>query len=134
IELARRKEAGPVRRSLQVLTGAAARNEPELQVELRNVSDEPVTVRIHRMPLDTVTFILRDPDENVVSSFCYVTVHSTFEALPPIVLGPGEFQTTKLFLFVAADHGFQPLRPGLYSLEAVFHENSFFDPAGPKEA
>ncbi len=54
--------------------------------------------------------------------------------MPPIILKPGELQTSTLFLSVASDHGFQPLRPGLYSLEAVFHENSFFDPLGPKEA
>lgn len=98
---------------------------------LRNASDEPVTLRIHRLLLDTVTFIFRDPDDKVVSSFCYVTMHSTFEAESPIILGPGECKTSQVFLSVASDHGFQPLRPGLYSVEAVFHENSFFDPLGP---
>jgi hypothetical protein len=133
IDLSRRKENGPIRCTLRVRPGAAAHNEPEMEVELRNVSDKPVTIGIHRFLLDTVTFILRDPEGNVVSSFCYVTVHSTINALPPVTLNPDEVDTSRIFVSVAADHGFQPLRPGIYSLEAVFHENSFFDPLGPAE-
>jgi hypothetical protein len=107
------------------------RKEGELEVELRNTSDAPVTLRIHRTLLDTVTFIFRDPEGKVVSSFCYVTVHSTLHADPPIILGPGESRTGEILLSVACDHGYQSLRPGLYSLEAVFHDDSFFDPLGP---
>jgi hypothetical protein len=133
IELSRRKENGPIRCTLRVRSGAAARSEPELEVELRNISNKPVTIGIHRFLLDTVTFILRDPEDNVMSSFCYVTVHSTLEALPPVTLNPAEADTSTIFLSVAANHGFQPLRPGIYSLEAVFHEHSFFDPLGPSD-
>jgi hypothetical protein len=133
IELSSHKENGSIRCSLRVRPGAAAWKEPELEVELRNTSDKPATIRIHRTLLDAVTFVLRDPEDKVVSSFCYVTVHSTFETLPPITLRPGEAKLSQMFLSVAADHGFQPLRPGVYSLEAVFHENSFFDPLGQVE-
>ncbi len=120
IALARREECGPVRCALRVIPGAAARKEPELEVELNNASDEPVLLQIHRDLLDVVTFILRDADNAVVSSFCYITVHSSFRSKPPIILGPGESKTTQVYLAVAADHGFQALPPGLYSLEAVF--------------
>jgi hypothetical protein len=134
IELSRRMGSGPVRCSLRLRPGAAMRKEPELEVELTNTSDAAVTLRIHRTLLDTVTFILRDPEDNVVSSFCYVTVHSTMHAESPIMMGPGESKSDEIFLSVACDHGYRPLRPGVYSLEAVFHEHSFFDPLGPDES
>jgi hypothetical protein len=120
IDLSRREECGPVRCALRVIRGATARREPELEVELTNTSEEPVLVQIHRFPLDQVTFVLRDPDDAVVSSFCYRTVSSQAGPSPPIALGPGESDTSRVYLSVAADHGFQPLRSGLYSLEAVF--------------
>jgi hypothetical protein len=131
VQLSARNERGPVRIALRVRPGAARWKERELEVELRNTSDKPVALRIHQTLLDTVTFVFRDPEGNVVSSFCYVTVHSTVYPAPPIILGPGKSKTDDIFLSVACDHGFQTLRPGLYSLEAVFHENSFFDPLGP---
>jgi hypothetical protein len=79
-----------------------------------------------RLLLDNVTFVFRDPDDNVVSSFCYITVHSSFDRKPPIVVKPGESASDRIYLSVACDHGFQPLKPGLYSLQAVFHHGSDF--------
>jgi hypothetical protein len=131
VALSRREERGPMRCALRVCSGAAARDKPELEVQLKNCSEYSVALYIHRLLLDLVTFILRDPDGNVESSFCYMTTHSNFEPLPPVILKPGESKASSIFLSVASDHGFRPLRPGLYSLEAVFHEHGFLDPLGP---
>jgi hypothetical protein len=133
IELSRRKENGPIRCSLRARPGAAAHGEAALEVDLRNASDAPVTIGIHRFLLDTVTFILRDPENDVVSSFCYITVHSSARSLPPVTLISGAVDTSPILLSVAAEHGFRALQPGMYSLEAVFHENSFLNPLGPAE-
>jgi hypothetical protein len=126
-ELSRLKDTGPIRCSLRAKPPAAAWNEPELEVELENVSNANVTIHIHQMLLDNVTFIFRAPDDSVVSTFCYVTVHSMFESKPPVVLRPREAQSSLIYLSVAGDHGFQSLRPGMYSLEAVFHDKLFHD-------
>jgi hypothetical protein len=131
VELSRRQERGPIRCSLRVRKGAAFRQGAELEVKLTNSSDKPVTIPVHRFLLDQVTFIFRDPDDNVVSSFCYVNVDSDLRSAPPVVLRPGESDNSPIFLSVATDHGYRTLRPGLYSLEAVFHETRLFDALGP---
>jgi hypothetical protein len=122
IALSHGEKLGPVRCALRIVPGAAARHEPDLEVELTNTSDNVVLLNIHRDLLDVVTFILRDPDDEILSSFSYFTVHSSTESKPPIVLMPGASKTRQVHLSVAADHGFQPLRPGVYSLEAVFRQ------------
>jgi hypothetical protein len=122
VDLSRRKENGPIRCALKVRPGAAARGEPELEVELKNASDNPVTISVHRFLLDNVTFILRHPKDEVVGSFCYRTTHSTIEDGPPVTLKPGQTDVSRIFLSVAAERGFNTLAPGQYSLEAMFHE------------
>jgi hypothetical protein len=130
LELSRRKESGPVRCSLRIRLGIAAREKPEVEVRLRNVSDDAVALRIHGHLLDTVTFIFRDPDGKVVSSFSTVYLHSTLRTEPPMILGPGESKASEIFLSVACGRGFRPLRPGLYSIQAVFPNNSVIGPPG----
>jgi hypothetical protein len=120
VALSRREEAGPVRCVLRAVPGSAASKKPEVEVELINTGMFAVRVPILRSLLDRVTFIFRGPDDEVVSSFCYLTVYSDFHANPPLLLKPGEPLRDSLYLSVAADHGFQALRPGMYSLEAVF--------------
>jgi hypothetical protein len=126
IELSHRKESGPVRCELRIRKRAATRAEPELEVQLTNTSDDSVTIHIHQLLLDNVTFVFRRSDDQVVSSSCCVTKHSTKCVKPPMILDPHESKTAQVFLWVAADHGFQELRPGIYSLEAIFHDKSFF--------
>ena len=87
--------------ALRLRPRLAARNDPELEVQLTNSSDETVTLTIHQHLLDTVTIILRDPDGYVVSSLCYVVYHSAFSAKPPLVLGAGLSKTSQLHLSVA---------------------------------
>ena len=125
IELSRRKEVGPVRCMLKTVQGADTGYGPELEVTLTNTSDQAVTLKIHQWLLDLLTFIFRAPDDSIVSSFCSVGIHSTLQSRPPIILKPGESKMSDILLSSAADHGYQPLRPGLYSLEAVFHDKLF---------
>jgi hypothetical protein len=123
IELSRRMEAGPIRCIFRARPGAAARNEPELEVELKNVSADPVTLTVHRSLIDRVTFVFRDPDGGVVGTFCSAHLHSPYspnERFPTVTLKPGESKTASLYLSVAAFRGYQDLQPGLYSVEAVF--------------
>jgi hypothetical protein len=91
-------------------------------VRVVNPSDAAVTLRGYTTLIDHVTFILRDPEGAAVSSFCYATVRSprSYEAPPPFVFRPGDEQADTLYLTVAADHGFRPLRPGRYTIQAVF--------------
>ncbi len=127
IELSRREDVGPIRCSLRVKPGAAARKEPEFEVELKNVSDANATIHVHQFVLDNVTFLLRASDDAIVGSFCYVGLHSTMESKPPVILRPGESQSSPIYLSVLGDHGFQSLQPGVYSLEAVFHDKHIFN-------
>ena len=110
---------------LKAVEGSNAEYGPELEVTLTNTSDQAVTLGIFQILLDLVTFIFRAPDDSVVSSFCTLPTHSTFQSRPPVILKPGESKTSKILLSAATDHGFQPLQPGLYSLEAVFHDKLF---------
>jgi hypothetical protein len=117
---------------LRAIPDTVAKKEPELEVELLNTSKETVHVPIHRALIDSVTFILRGPDDEVLSSFCYITVHSNSHSHPPVPLKPGEPLRCRVYLSVAADHGFQALRPGMYSLEAVFQGRSLGDDPLPR--
>jgi hypothetical protein len=112
--------SSPVRCVLRIKPGTAAQKEPELEVELNNTSDDPVFLHIHQYLLDVVTFVLRDSHDVVASSFCYIMLHSDSRPKPPVTLKPGESKTAEVYLSVVTGHGFQPLRPGLYSLQAVF--------------
>jgi hypothetical protein len=120
-EISGRADNGPLHCRLRVAPRSAAER-PELEVALTNTSDAPVTVRQYTNLLDHVTFVFHGSDDEVVSSFCYATVRSPkgVEDWPDGVIEPGEEQTGTIYLSVAADHGFQPLRPGRYWLEAVF--------------
>jgi hypothetical protein len=69
-----------------------------------------------------MTFIFRDPDHKVVSSRSPVLLHSVYRPGSAVTLKPGESASCTIYLIHAAEHGFQPLRPGLYSLEAVFND------------
>src|SRR5262249_23622639 len=82
--LLRREEAGPVRITLRAVPGAAARKEPEVEVELTNDSKETVLISIHRDLFDGVTFILQGPDGKVVSRYRPIMLHSLADRLPPI--------------------------------------------------
>ena len=119
-EMSGRVDHAPLHCRLRVVPGPAGK--PELEVAVANPSDAPVTVRQCTTVLDYVTFVLHGPDDEVVSSFCYATVRSPkgVEEWPDRVIAPGEELTDTTYLSVAADHGFQPLRPGRYWLEAVF--------------
>ena len=123
VELSKCKEAGPIRCKLS--HAEADELGPLLKLELTNVSHAEVSVPVFQMLLDNVTFILRAPDDGVVSSFCYLTVHSTFDPQPPVVMSPGKTRSAEVYVSTAANHGHQSLKPGLYSLEAVFHDPSF---------
>jgi hypothetical protein len=120
-EMSGRADNGPLRCRLRVVPWTTA-GRRELEVALTNTSDVPVTVRQYTDLLDHVTFVFHGPADEVVSSFCYATVRSPrgVEEWPDRVIEPGEEQTSTIYLSVAADHGFQPLRPGRYWLAAVF--------------
>ena len=133
IELSRRKEVGPVRCMLKAVEGSNAGHRPELEVTLTNTSDQAVTLGILQILLDLVTFIFRAPDDSVVSSFCTLPTHSTLQSRPPVILKPGESKTGIITLSEATGRGFQPLQPGLYSLEAVFHDQLFYGPPIPEQ-
>jgi hypothetical protein len=125
VELSRRKASGPIRCVLHARPGAAAKREPELEVELKNASGEPVTLTVHTFLLDLVTFVFRDPDDQVVGTFCYVLMHSHFPfTYPTVTLKADESKASGLHLSVAAFRGYQDLKPGLYSSEAVFEARS----------
>ncbi len=124
VELSALPERGPLRCRLRVLPGTAAAGKPVLEVRVSNPTSSPVTVEGHTDAIDDVTFILRGPDDKVVSSFCYALVRSDIRAEeeppPHYVVRPGEVLTAPIHLSVAADHGYRPLRPGRYTIEAVF--------------
>lgn len=123
--LSKCKEAGPIR--CKLIRTPADDLGPQLKLELTNVSKVEVKVQVFQMLLDNVTFILRAPDGSVVSSFCYLTVHSpSFDQQPhAVVIGPDKSQSAGIYVSTATDHGSQSLRAGVYSLEAVFHDLSF---------
>jgi hypothetical protein len=129
IELSHREECGPIRCRLRAIRDAAAMTVPELEVELGNASHDPITLQGHQGLLDYMTFIFRDPDDQVVSSCSPVLMHSVYLPAPAVILKPGESASCTIHLFHAAEHGFQPLRPGLYSIEAVFENHDFL--SGP---
>jgi hypothetical protein len=121
-ELSGRSESGPFLCRLRRAPGATGSGKPDLEVEVRNASDARVVLRDFTELLDHLTFILRGPGGEVVSSFCYVDVRSGLRlgSPPAVVFGPGEVRVDPIYLSVAANHGYRPLRPGRYSIEAVF--------------
>ncbi len=123
IEFSRgREESGPIRCRLRAIPNAAALEDSELEVELGNACNEIITLQGHQSLLDYMTFIFRDPDDKVVSSNSPILLRSVYLKVPGVTLKPGESASCNIYLFHAAEHGFQPLRPGLYSLEAIFHD------------
>lgn len=126
--LSRRPARGPLRCRLHAVPGAAAAGEPELEVVVDNPSDAAITLRSSERLLDYVTFVFRGPAGEVVSSFCYADIHSEIRMLDQepasIAFEPGHSRTKTVYLSVAADHGFRPLPPGRYSIEAVLEGRS----------
>ena len=114
-EFVQRDERGPLRCSLQTRRGT-----PELEISLTNTSLEPVKFRGRNYLHDDFIFILRDTDEQIVNVASRYWLESS-QTSNHIVLGPKETKSDTIE-FHHATHDFQPTRPGLYSLEAVFSE------------
>lgn len=89
-ELSTRPEAGPVRCSLRASPVSPIPAKQELEVKLVNTSNRPAILRLHKIELDTITFLFRDEQGKVVHSFCYKDIDSDFLSppLPPVYLRP----------------------------------------------
>jgi hypothetical protein len=100
--------------------------QPELRIELINVSKTPVSIHSNTEPSFHTTFLVRDGDGKIVSSFMYMTLSSSFvirgreSSLPVYTFQPGEPYVWYPSLWVIREYSRPALDQGKYRLEALF--------------
>jgi hypothetical protein len=130
----RGEEIGPICCRLTALPPAEdGGQQPDLRLELMNVSEKPVSLWYSTWPYSHVTFVVLDGNGEIVGEFHYGSLSSQLvlinsatgrpdpARLPPVLtLQPGETYSAALFSDVIGKYCDGPAVSGRYRLRAVF--------------